>query len=73
MSLPLLPLNVVWFHNSYFLLSRAVLPGRSRVGGRETIKDPFSASFVVLTVSNLFLARQGSNFGGGVLNIKSRK
>lgn len=73
MSLPLFPLNVVWFHNSYFLLSRDVLPGRSRVGLRGAVKDPFSASFVVLTVSNLFLAHQGSNFGGGVPNIKSRK
>lgn len=69
----LLPLSVVWFHKPYFLLSRAVLQGGSRVGLREAVKDPFSVSFVVLTVSKLFLVHQGSSFDGGVPNIKSGK
>lgn len=39
--LHLVPLSMVWFHKPYFLLSRAVLQGGSRVGLREAVKDPF--------------------------------
>lgn len=67
----LLPHSVVWFHIFFFLgLS---CKGGSRVGLRGAVKDPFSASFVVLTVSNLFLVHQGSSFDGGIPNSKSRK